>query len=189
MEKKTKKIVIAALMTAFTCVATMILKWPTPTFGYIHIGDGMVLLCGIILGPTIGAGAAGIGSMLSDIFSGYVAWAPATLIIKALTAWIAGLLFHKLKSRFSSDRIRKICVITSGFVGEAVMVIGYFLYETGMAAFASGGFSKAALAAGALSSTAGIPFNVVQGITGIVMCLFLLPILLQIPAIRAWVFD
>ena len=77
-----------------TCVATMIIKIPTPTFGYIHPGDGFVLLCGVVLGPLPGALAAGIGSMFSDIFSGYVTWAPATFIIKALTGGIAGLLFH-----------------------------------------------------------------------------------------------
>ena len=48
--KNTKKMVTAALLAAFTCIATMIIKIPTPTFGYIHLGDGLVLLCGIILG-------------------------------------------------------------------------------------------------------------------------------------------
>lgn len=81
-----KKLVTAALLAAMTCVATMIIKIPTPTFGYIHLGDGFVLLCGVVLGPLPGALAAGIGSMFSDIFSGYVTWAPATFIIKALTA-------------------------------------------------------------------------------------------------------
>ncbi|WP_368368465.1 ECF transporter S component, partial [Roseburia hominis] len=35
-----KKLVTAALLAAMTCVATMIIKIPTPTFGYIHPGDG-----------------------------------------------------------------------------------------------------------------------------------------------------
>lgn len=83
-----KKLVTAALLSAMTCVATMIIKIPTPTFGYIHPGDGFVLLCGVVLGPLPGALAAGIGSMFSDIFSGYVTWAPATFIIKALSGGI-----------------------------------------------------------------------------------------------------
>lgn len=37
-----KKLVTAALLAAMTCVATMIIKIPTPTFGYIHPGDGFV---------------------------------------------------------------------------------------------------------------------------------------------------
>lgn len=97
MNNKTKKLVIGALLAAFTTIATMIIKFPTPTFGYIHLGDSLVLLCGIILGPIGGALSAGIGSMFADIFSGYVSYAPATLIIKALTAMIAGFIFHKSK--------------------------------------------------------------------------------------------
>ena len=125
--KNTKKMVTAALLAAFTCIATMIIKIPTPTFGYIHLGDGLVLLCGIILGPGIGALAAGIGSMFADIFSGYMTWAPATLIIKALTACIAGLLFHKLRLNISSKANRSVRVVIGGIIGEALMVLGYFL--------------------------------------------------------------
>lgn len=66
--KSTKKLVIGALMAALTCIATMIIKIPTPTLGYIHLGDGLVLLCGIVLGPLGGALSAGIGSMFADIF-------------------------------------------------------------------------------------------------------------------------
>nr|WP_246240979.1 ECF transporter S component [Anaerocolumna sedimenticola] len=43
MNNKTFKIVVAALMAAMTCIATMIIKIPSPTSGYIHMG--MVLYC------------------------------------------------------------------------------------------------------------------------------------------------
>lgn len=185
--KTTKKLIIAALMAAFTCIATMIIKLPTPTFGYIHLGDGLVLLCGVVLGPVTGALSAGIGSMFADIFSGYISWAPATFLIKALTAGISGLLFHLLKNRIKSTYARSAGIIISGLIGEAIMVVGYFLYEAGLAAFASGGFTKAALLSGAASSAAGIPFNIVQGVVGIVICLVLLPVLLNISDIRDWI--
>lgn len=185
--KNTKKMVTAALLAAFTCIATMIIKIPTPTFGYIHLGDGLVLLCGIILGPGIGALAAGIGSMFADIFSGYMTWTPATLIIKALTACIAGLLFHKLRLNISSKANRSVRVVIGGIVGEALMVLGYFLFEAGLAAFASGSFSSAALATGIASSAAGIPFNIVQGVVGIILCLILLPVLSKINDVNEWV--
>lgn len=189
MEKNTKKMVTAALMAAFTCIATMIIKIPTPTLGYIHLGDGLVLLCGIVLGPVTGALAAGIGSMFSDIFSGYVSWALPTLIIKALTAGAAGLLFHKFKNNQKSAHARSISVIIGGLIGETIMVLGYFLYEAGMAAYASGGFTTAALAAGIVSSAAGIPFNIAQGVVGIIISLVLLPVLLKISDIREWILD
>lgn len=182
-----KKIVIAALLAAMTCIATMIIKIPTPTFGYIHPGDGFVLLCGVILGPWMGALAGGIGSMFSDVFSGYASWAPATLIIKALTAGIAGFLFHHLQKIKKSKKSRYAALIAGGVIGEAVMVLGYFIYEAGLAALSSGAFSTATIAAGIASSATGIPFNIVQGVVGIVLGVLLLPVLLKIPDIREWI--
>ena len=76
--KNPKTLVIAALMAALTCMATMIIQLPTPTFGYIHLGDTFVILCGIILGPVIGGLAAGIGSMMADILSSYAIYAIPT---------------------------------------------------------------------------------------------------------------
>lgn len=179
-----KKLVTAALLAAMTCIATMIIKIPTPTFGYIHLGDGFVLLCGVILGPGAGALAAGIGSMLSDVFSGYASWAPATLLIKALTACTAGFLYRLFLRTFRTRMTNYISIILGGIIGEAIMVTGYFLYEAGLAAFGSGAFTKAALTASIVSSAAGVPFNIVQGIVGIVISVLLLPVLFQITDIR-----
>lgn len=177
--KNTKKMVIAALMAALTCIATMIIKFPTPTMGYIHLGDGFVLMCGVLLGPWAGALAAGVGSMFADIFSGYASWAIATLLIKALTAMIAGLIFHGFRKNLRRPVAPYIGIIAGGIVGEAVMVLGYFLFEAGLAA-ADGSFSAAALAAGAAASAVGIPFNIVQGTVGIAVSTLLMPVLLRL---------
>lgn len=179
--------VISALLAAMTCVATMIIKIPTPTFGYIHLGDGFVLLCGVILGPLPGALAAGIGSMLADLFSGYASFAPATFFIKALTAGIGAVLFRLFNRNVKSAWTCCASVVISGIVGETIMVFGYFLYEAGLSAFGNGGFTNASLAAGIASSAAGIPFNIVQGVTGIALCVLLLPIMLKIPDVREWI--
>ena len=185
-DQNIKKLVTAALLAAMTCIATMMIKIPTPTMGYIHPGDCFVLLCGVVLGPVSGALAAGTGSMFSDIFSGYLSWAPATFLIKALSAGIAGFLFHRHMSGRSSARSRSLALAAGGIAGEAVMTAGYFLYETGLAAFGTGGFTGASLAAGIASSAAGIPFNLVQGIAGIILSILLLPVLMKVPDIREW---
>ena len=83
---KTKTIITAALLAALTTVATMVIRIPTPTLGYIHLGDGMVLICGILLGPGLGAVAAGIGSMLADLFGGYMASTAVAAALAALPA-------------------------------------------------------------------------------------------------------
>jgi uncharacterized membrane protein len=185
----TKKWVMAALFAALTTICTMIIKIPTPTGGYIHPGDGMVLLCGIILGPGMGALAAGIGSMLSDLLGGYLAWVPATFLIKALTAAVAGLLFRSTGRIFSEKKTGVLRVISGGIIGEAIMVFGYFLFEIGLNAAGNGGFTSAAIAGGIAYSAAGIPANILQGVTGIVIACVLLPILSQVPDIRRWIFE
>ena len=81
MKTKTQKIVMAAMLAALVCVATMIVKIPSPLKGYLNLGDCVVLLSGWILSPVYGFLAAGIGSALADLFSGYVTYAPATFII------------------------------------------------------------------------------------------------------------
>ncbi len=162
-----------ALFAALTCVTTMLIKIPTPTFGYIHPGDGMVLLCGVLLGPFAGAVAAGIGSMLADLFSGYVSYAAGTLVIKALTAAAAGLLFHKLHGRLQTR------VAIGGAVGECIMVGGYFFYEVGLSMLAGSG-----LAAAVTASAAGIVFNIVQAASGVLIALVLLPVLCRVPMFR-----
>ena len=43
----TKRIVIAAMLAALTCVATMIIKIPSPLKGYLNLGDCVVLLAGV----------------------------------------------------------------------------------------------------------------------------------------------
>ena len=166
-----RKIIFAALMAALTTVATMIIRIPTPTQGYIHLGDGMVLLCGALLGPGLGALAAGIGSMLSDLFAGYMSYVPGTFVIKALTAMVGGWLYLRL-SAGADRRAVPVRVVLSGIPAEAVMVIGYFLYEMGMEV-AMG--SNAAAAATAVA--VGIPMNIVQGVAGVIVCAVLLPVL------------
>ena len=78
--EKTRKLVYAALFAALTCVMTMIVKIPVPaTGGYVNLGDCVVLLAGWVLGPMYGGAAAGLGSMLADLVSGYPLYAPGSI--------------------------------------------------------------------------------------------------------------
>ena len=55
---------MTALFMALCCVATMVIQIPSPTQGYVNLGDCVVLLSGWLLGPWYGIAAAGIGSAL-----------------------------------------------------------------------------------------------------------------------------
>lgn len=158
MNSKTRKIVTAALMSALVCVATMIIKIPSPLKGYINLGDGIVLLSGWLLPPAWGFLAAGLGSALADILSGYVIYGPATFLIKGLMALVAFYGYKLLKNKCGNLASK----IISGIAAEIVMIVGYFLF----AGFLYG-FGPAAL---------NIPANAVQGIAGIVIGVILFKI-------------
>ena len=171
-QPKTKKLILSALMAALTCVGTMIIKVPTPTMGYIHPGDGFVLLSGLLLGPLWGFLAAGLGSALSDLIGGYFIYVPATFLIKGLTALVAYLVFRGV-SKLSNTKTSLPALIGSGVAGEAVMVAGYFLFEIFMLAIVN----QTSLSAGVIASLAGIVPNLIQGAFGVVIATLLHPLL------------
>ena len=156
-DKKIKSMVMAAVMAALTYVATTVIKIPAPTGGYVHIGDGLVLLCGWILGPWWGGAAAGIGSMLTDLLNGYAHYAPGTLVIKGVMALVAALMYEKM-GRTATSRI------AGGVVSEIIMVLGYF------------GYASLLLGKG-LAAAASIPGNIFQGAVGLVVGVILVTVL------------
>jgi len=172
---KTIKPVLSALFAALIAVSTMIIRIPLPGTGYAHLGDAVVLLAAFSLGGVYGAAAAGIGSCLADIFSGFAYYAPATVVIKVvmvlITCVLFSLLVKKSKKHISLKRI------LASSAGGAIMVLGYFLYETVIY-----GVGVAILA---------VPGNIVQAVTGIVISSVLVIIFLRNPAIkeRLWITD
>ena len=147
----TQKIVTAALFAALTCVATMIIKIPSPLNGYINIGDCIVLLAAWTLSPLYGFLAAGIGSALADILSGYIVYAPATFVIKGVMALIAFYGIRILPGKANSLTAK----IVSSALAEIWMGIGYFLFEGLLY-----GFAPAAV---------NIPANCIQGAAGLIL--------------------
>ncbi len=159
MRSKTQKIVLAALLAALVCVATMIVKIPSPMKGYINLGDCIVLVAGWMLSPWYAFLAAGLGSALADLFSGYVIYAPATFFIKGGMALIAFALFRLLKKGTGKFAAR----LVGGVSAEIWMVLGYFVFE---------GFLY-----GFVPSLVNIPANAVQGVAGVVIGCVLIKLL------------
>ena len=86
------RLTMTAVLTALTCVMTLVVRIPSPTKGYLNLGDCFVLLDGWLLGPLYGAFAGGVGSALADLFAGYPVYLPATLLIKGIMAWTIAVL-------------------------------------------------------------------------------------------------
>lgn len=115
-----------SIFAALTCVVTMLIAIPIPaTQGFINIGDGMVMITGLLFGPLIGAIAGGVGSALADVFLGYTIYAPATLVIKGLEGFVVGLISNP-KKNYKKLNYRDILGV---FFGGLIMVFGYFIYE------------------------------------------------------------
>lgn len=154
MNKNLTKLVLTALFAAMVCVATMIIKLPTfGTNGYVNIGDTVVLLSAWIIGGVYGGLAAGIGSCLADLISGYGTYVPGTLVIKFFMAIVAYIVYMAFK-KINTNKI--VAYVVSGMIAEAVMVVGYFLYESTLL-----GYGIAA--AGSIGS------NAIQGVTCLVL--------------------
>ena len=145
-----RKLVFAALFAALSCVATMVIRIPTPIGGYIHAGDAIVLLSAFLLGPWWGAAAAGLGSGLADLIAGYGLYVPGTFAIKFIVALLGGLILH---CRFI--HALPVRAVVAGLVGETFMVLGYLGYEALIL-----GYGAAAVG--------GVPMNCIQGAFGVV---------------------
>lgn len=158
MKNQTKNLVTASLLAALTCVATMVIKIPSPLNGYINLGDCIVLLAGWLLQPMYGFLAAGIGSGMADLFSGYASYAPATFLIKGLMALAAHYIFTAMKKSSGVTVARAV----SGVVAEAIMVGGYLLFESFLYGFAP--------------SLVNVPANCVQGAAGLIIGVILVKI-------------
>lgn len=154
---KIKTIVISAMLASLTCVATMIIKIPTPLHGYANLGDCIVLLSAFLLPVSYGFCAAAIGSALADVLSGYAMYAPATFIIKGVMVFAAYFIYKQFAKKYKNKLLGK---IISGFVAEVIMVAGYFIFEGFLYGFGA--------------SLVNIPANAVQGIVGLIMGILLI---------------
>lgn len=151
-KKKLRLLTRAALLAAFICAATLLIRIPTPTKGYVNLGDCLVNVSAWILGPLYGSAAAGIGSALADVISGYMIYAPATLIIKGLMAAVSFGIFAVFSKKLRSSAVSRIIAAASA---EIIMVVGYASFE----AVIYGSVATAMLGVGA---------NIAQGIMGVV---------------------
>lgn len=167
MERKNNskllKLCFSAMFAALICVATIIIRIPSPLGGYINFGDTFVILAAWILGPVYGFAAGGIGSALADLFAGYAVYVPGTFIIKGLMALAAAFIFDAMSKK--EGKISKAAPVFSALIAEIIMIAGYYFY----AAVPMGeGFGVA------LQS---VPGNCAQGVLGIVGSVVIMAVL------------
>lgn len=165
MNQKLRNLVYTAMLMALCCVATLVIKIPTVTGGYLNAGDIVVVLAALLAGPLYGGVAAGFGSGLADVISGYMSYAPGTLVVKGCAAVVAALIFRACRKKsFGFALLSAIC-------GEIIMVLGYFVFEDFILGYGA-------------AAAAEIPGNAAQAAVGIVGGLALYFALNKVPQIR-----
>lgn len=153
---KVLRLAYGGMMAALVFVATYFFKLPVSiTQGYIHLGDGFILLGAALLGrPAIAAAA--VGSMLADLLGGYTLYIVPTFLIKGAVAAVA---VYALRDG------HPVWLKVLGLIAaEVLMAAGYFVVEWLVL-----GYGWAA-AAGAL-----VP-NLVQGASGVIIAAVLMPL-------------
>lgn len=154
-DTQVKKLAAGGVMAALVFVMTYLPKVPVPvTGGYVHLGDGMIFLAAMLLGP-MGVAASAVGSALSDLVGGYMTYLLPTFLIKGAMALVAWKLYkpgHTLQT------------IIAFVLAEALMVAGYFVFE--------------AVLYGVPAALGAVGPNAIQGVAGVVvglLCSTLVP--------------
>jgi len=106
------EVAVIAVLSALYAVMIIILKIPSPTGGYTHIGDLVVFTAALLFGYKVGGLVGIIGSIAADFFVGYERW-----FISVLAHGLEGILPGLSKGK-------------SFIVQAASCVIGGFLMAT-----------------------------------------------------------
>lgn len=121
-------IAITATFTALVFVTTFSFQVSLPiSKGYFNLGEVVIYVTALSFGPWVATFAGGVGSMLSDVASGYPSFAPWTLLIKALEGFLVGMLFRRFKRKGTQMEVASpketVLLLVFGFVSSAMIVI------------------------------------------------------------------
>jgi len=142
-----------ALSTALVMASTMAINVYVPaTRGYFNLGECMIYLTALLFDPLTAAFAGGVGSALADIALGYLIYAPATLVIKAVEGAVASKLAEKIKARGERILLPMAFLVVAGYF-TLILIIGYTFF-TGEVELA---FANLFVVKGFLSPAAWIP--------------------------------
>lgn len=155
----TRDLTAGALATALVAAATLAIRIPVPaTQGYINLGETVIYLTALLLGPVHGLVAGGVGSALADLLGGYAQFAPFTLVIKAVEGWLAGYLFWRvLRGPEAAGAVWAARGVVACAVAGTWMVAGYYVSEAFL------------LGLGPHAAATEVPGNLFQVLSGVVV--------------------
>lgn len=146
------KVAVVAVLTAVVVVFTLVIRIPT-TKGYLNLCDVAICFIAFTFGPISAFLAAGLGTAIADLISGYAQWAPISFFVHGIEGLLIALIVRKQPlSKMRTFLAAIVCVLT--------VSLGYFVLS---ALF----ISTVAVAA------AEIPPNMIQAGVGVVFGLAL----------------
>ena len=97
-QKQLLVLVTTALMTSIVIVTTLVTKIDMP-YGYINLGDLVIMIITCIAPFKIAIIAAGLGSALADLLAGYPIFILFTLFIKVAEVVVLHLILKTIKDK------------------------------------------------------------------------------------------
>lgn len=151
-EKHALKVAVVAVLTAVVVVFTLVIPIPT-TKGYLNLCDVAICFIAFTFGPVSAFLAAGLGTAIADLISGYAQWAPISFIVHGIEGLLIALIVRK-------QPLSKMRILLAAIGCVLTVSLGYFVLS---ALF----ISTVAVAA------AEIPPNMIQAGVGVVFGLAL----------------
>jgi uncharacterized membrane protein len=123
-----REITLASMFTALVYVTTCFSIPMPPPLGVWHMGNLAAFLGAILCGPSLGVFICGVGAALSDVWSpiwgsGYIHYAPATLIIRGIMGVAVGWLARRQNLPLLYGSV--LALVT----GHVIKNVGYFTYD------------------------------------------------------------
>ncbi len=153
---KTKEMTKSAILIALVFVAVKLVNIPTAIGGVINLSDSLILLISVYESKHSSVLIAGTGSFLAEFFSPYAIFAPATLIVKSLMAYVSSVIS---KSQLIKNKnLRRLCAFS---IAESIMIVGYFIYQAFF------------LNLGVITASLDIVNNLIQAVASIIIAFIL----------------
>ena len=169
-DSRVYNVVMTAMMMCLVMVAILLLRVPIPfTQGYVNLSDAMVFMAVIILGWKYGALAAGLGSMLGDVLSGFAMWAPWSFVIKALMAIIFAMVIQTVSRGRKADSAGRANISEKKYLSAEIA--GMILAGAFMAA--AYWFAEGIMYGNWVVAALGIPWNIGQALVGACLAVIL----------------
>lgn len=123
--KKSVFIAVVSLFSALSAALIFLIRVPSPTGGYTHIGDSIIYIAAVLFGPYVGLSVGIIGPVVADFVAGYPRWY-VTVVAHGVQGFVSGL---------SKDKSFTLKVLLM-FIGGVLMSMAYFFVNVYIKGFA-----------------------------------------------------